>query len=141
MERLVLAMVVILSSTTLVYGLTDPSYHTKCFDDNSTMTVVKSCHESLLGNYEVLYITYHATLDASTDMQNEIDLWKNKYNHLLIQQNNMNIQDQIINLTERVTAVENKTATNEGLIYKIQNIVRTIQVDIADIFLKINSVR
>ena len=74
-------------------------------------------------------------------LKTEVHIWQLKYANLLAQQGNFSTQDQIANLTDRVDAVETKATTNESLIYIVQNMLRTVQTDIADIFLKINSVR
>ena len=110
------------------------------------------CKHDVYQKYGIMLNQYHSFWHNYTDtitkqettiahLQGEVHVWQSKYNHLLAQQGNSTIQDQVANLTDRMDAVETKAATNEPLIYIIQNMLRTVQTDIEDIYLKINSVR
>ena len=153
-----LIILAVIISTTPAFGdhwleletelsLGDMEWYSDCFSEVSSYAV-ENCVESLYDSYttladahETLHHNHTKNIRTIEHLQNEVSVWHGKYDYLLSQQGGTSIQDQVINLTERMVAVENKTAVNEGIIYKIQNIVRTIQVDIADIYLKINSVR
>ena len=80
-------------------------------------------------------------LNKTKALEEEVQLWKNKYSYVISQHGNATIQDQIANLTARVDTVETQTERNESHIYIIQNMLRTVQTDIESIWLKINSVR
>ena len=106
------------------------------------------CRKLVLSGYSKLYSEYHDLHHNHTEnirtiehLQDEVNVWQTKYNYLLAQQGNQTIQDKVANLTDRMDAVETKASTNESLIYIIQNMLRTVQTDIEDIYLKINSVR
>ena len=154
----IILLIILIPSVISVSAYTPISPHDGLHRDHSfnTAEAYRSCGQhcflELTFKYGTLYDIYGLELDNKTKfieaqttqvkhLSDEVNLWKNKYNHLLTQQSTLNIQDQVINLTERITALENKTAFNEGVLYKLQNIIRTVQVDIADIYLKINSVR
>ena len=119
--------------------------HEDCFD---TYGNADFCVEGVTSDYRTLFEAYHTlhhnhTINIRTveHLQDEVNVWQTKYTHLLAQQGNSTIQDKVANLTDRMDAVETKAATNESLIYIIQNMLRTVQTDIEDIYLKINSVR
>ena len=135
------------------YAVLPSSMLPDCTSTAVTASQYKTCYDYLFTVYDSLYLTFEEThqdnLMLKTQLENttsyyeaEVQLWKAKYTALLLQQGgNSTMQDQIANLTARVDAVETKAATNESLIYIIQNMLRTVQTDIEDIFLKINSVR
>ena len=106
---------------------------------------VKSKYAAMVNQYHSFWHNYTDTITKQettiAHLQGEVHVWQSKYNHLLAQQGNSTIQDKVANLTDRMDAVETKAATNESLIYIIQNMLRTVQTDIEDIYLKINSVR
>ena len=152
MERLVIALIIFASMIPIAYGINDPALYEGCFDGNVTLSTAKHCYTDLYYFYVVMYDSYdiiiaeHRTLNEKYDndtkaLKEEVQLWKNKYSYVIAQHGNYSIQDQITNLTDRVDSVETKAATNESHIYIIQNMLRTVQTDIEDIFLKINSVR
>ena len=135
------------------YAVLPSSMLPDCTSTAVTASQYKTCYDYLFTVYDSLYLTFEEThqdnLMLKTQLENttsyyeaEVQLWKAKYTALLLQQGgNSTMQDQIANLTARVSTVETKAATNESLIYIIQNMLRTVQTDIEDIFLKINSVR
>ena len=127
-------------------GLGDYQWHSECLLLEGY--ALEGCVYSLFNSYTSLIDQYHTlhhnhTINIRTveHLQDEVNVWHNKYNYLLAQQGNQTIQDKVANLTARVDAVETKASTNESLIYIIQNMLRTVQTDIEDIYLKINSVR
>ena len=159
---LILALfAIVFASVGVATAFSPVETHRDCFNSNSTDTDV--CVENVLRDYELinnnaknqietlerhneflngnLNLALDANRNGMKELQDEVTLWKNKYSYVIAQHGNYSIQDQITNLTDRVTAVETKAATNESLIYIVQNMLRTVQTDIADIFLKINSVR
>ena len=102
----------------------NPQSHENCYDT--------LCHEIIISDYTKLYGMYHTMYHNHTEnirtiehLQDEVNVWHNKYNYLLAQQGNQTIQDKVANLTDRMDAVETKAATNESLIYIIQNMLRT----------------
>ena len=144
---------------------TSSDTHSACFEGlvDGDATGHEFCLNTLISNYEDLHSAYNSTdrdlvyvqglyYELENDitaiynadvlrLTGEVQLWKNKYNYVIVQHGNYSVQDQITNLTERVSTVETKAKTNESLIYIIQNMLRTVQVDIDSIWLKINSVR
>ena len=148
----ILGLLLILTAVPMAYASMPPSLLEGCVTSDSSDERVRQCHATLMTNYERLFTGWLYELDRNDELQDkltnntahykaEVHVWQTKYAHLLAQQGGTSIQDQVANLTDRVTAVETKAATNESLIYIIQNMLRTVQTDIADIFLKINSVR
>ena len=152
MGRLVIPLVIFVSMMPIAYGINDPAIHENCLDGNSDLLFAEQCFNDLFYFYDALYGSYNIKVneynnlvtkyDNDTKVLNdEIKLWKAKYHYVIVQHGNYSVQDQITNLTERVSTVETKAKTNESLIYIIQNMLRTVQVDIDSIWLKINSVR
>ena len=151
MKIALVALLAVASTVSIAYAF-EPETLRDCtteteFDDLMT------CHKGLVATYVSFWEIHESNANSYTVLKEkyeqektESSLWKAKYTALLGQQNvtsqgNSAMQDQIANLTARVSAVETKAATNESLIYIIQNMLRTVQTDIEDIFLKINSVR
>ena len=159
---LILALfAIVFASVGVATAFSPVETHRDCFNSNSTDTDI--CVENVLREYALIdnnakhqikiledHNRFVSGLLSSSSQEHqkevtvlkaEVQLWKNKYSYVIAQHGNYSIQDQITNLTDRVDAVETKAATNESLIYIVQNMLRTVQTDIADIFLKINSVR
>ena len=152
MMKIALVALLAVASTVSVAHAFAPETLRDCTTEtefNDLMT----CHKGLVATYVSFWEIHESNANSYTVLKEkyeqektESSLWKAKYTALLGQQNvtsqgNSAMQDQIANLTARVSAVETKAATNESLIYIIQNMLRTVQTDIEDIFLKINSVR
>ena len=142
--RIVLGALLILAAIPAAYAMFAPD----TFDDCDA----ERCYDRLLSSYNNVYKMWSSQnvkiAELNTQLENttsyyetEVQLWKAKYTNLLAQEGGTSVQVQIANLTDRMDAVETKAATNESLIYIIQNTLRTVQTDIEDIFLKINSVR
>ena len=124
--------------------------HIACFNNNSTATEV--CIDDILLDYEHNERNYKSQIERlqnhnefvsglldyseqlyhndTTILKTEVQLWKNKYSYVISQHGNATIQDQIVNLTARIDAVETQTERNESHIYIIQNMLRTVQTDI-----------
>ena len=118
----------VFGSVGVASALVPVQFHIDCFDNNSTATEV--CIENVLSDYEHMDRNYKyqienleqhnqfvsGLLDYSNQKYNndtaalkaEVQLWKNKYSYVIAQHGNYSIQDQIANLTDRVTAVETK---------------------------------
>ena len=150
--KALLGLFLVLATVSMVHGQNTPELHASCATEGAGVDKLKSCLNHLNRDYSFVYNQFFETIkynaELETKLQNtteyhkaEVHVWQTKYAHLLAQQGGTSIQDQVANLTDRVTAVETKAATNESLIYIIQNMLRTVQTDIEDIFLKINSVR
>ena len=148
-------------------ALEPSSHHRECFtelvDDSNYAENHESCLNALISDYDYsqdahnrtsedlkhaidLYEEFNTDVTAEFEsevalLKSEAQLWKSKYHYVIVQHGNYSIQDQITNLTERVSTVETKARTNESLIFIIQNMLRNVQVDIDSIWLKINSVR
>ena len=127
-------------------GLNDFAWYEEC--TSAEGYELENCMDSIYYDYVKVFEAYHTlnhnhteTVRTTEHLQDEVNVWHNKYNYVIAQHGVHTIQDQLVNLTERMNTVETKASTNESLIYILQNIVRTVQVDIADIFIKINSVR
>ena len=108
---------------------------------DSHLRVEENYHDSNIFWENTLNSERSKVANKTQNLESEMQLWKAKYHYVIVQHGNYSIQDQISNLTERVSTVETKAKTNESLIYIIQNMLRTVQVDIDSIWLKINSVR
>ena len=146
-------MLLVLATIPVAHAYLLPPAYEACPDYATDKAALEDCYDVLLsaytGVFDMMLSESQKRADIQVQLQNttsyyeaEVQLWKAKYTALLSQQGgNSTMQDQIANLTARVDAVETKAATNESLIYIIQNMLRTVQTDIADIFLKINSVR
>ena len=122
------------------YGFPKPLAYESCGN---------SCFHDLSNSYTILYKIYGLELDNKTKfiesqdrqishLQDEVNVWQSKYNHLLLSQG---APDQIENLTNRIVSLENQTAVNEGYVFQLRSVVKSLQADVADIYLKINSVR
>ena len=142
--RIVLGALLILAAIPSAYAMFAPD----TFDDCDA----ERCYDRLLSSYNTVYKIWSSQnvqlAELNTQLKNstayyeaEVYIWQTKYGQLLAQQGDTSVQVEIANLTDRMDAVETKAATNESLIYIIQNMLRTVQTDIEDIFLKINSVR
>ena len=153
MKIALVALLAVASTVSVAYAF-EPETLRDCTTEtefNDLMT----CHKGLVATYvsfweihESNVSTYLALQERYEQEKTESALWKAKYTALLgqqgnstIQSGNSTIQDQIANLTARVSAVETKADRNESLIHIVHNMLRTAQADIADIYLKINSVR
>ena len=157
---------IIISSVILLIGIGSaeaiPTHqeHADCFsendDDEFCLNRLMSDYRLLHGSHENLSERYNAQADKHDiimemmqnrsdakieSLEGDVKMWKAQYYYVITQHGNSTIQDKVANLTARVDAVETKAATNESLIYIIQNMLRTVQTDIEDIYLKINSVR
>ena len=170
MDKLILAVcsiILIGAGSAYAQTFTSSDTHSECFSElvNGSEYAVNHeiCLTAIISEYDDLHSTYNSTSRDLADiivlyeeleidvfaahnteltaLKSEVQLWKSKYNYVIVQHGNYSVQDQITNLTERVSTVETKAKTNESLIYIIQNMLRTVQVDIDSIWLKINSVR
>ena len=95
-------------------------------------------YQTLTDAYTILHHNHTEQTRTIEHLQDEVNVWQSKYNHLLLSQG---APDQIENLTNRVVSLENQTAVNEGYVFQLRSVVKSLQADVADIYLKINSVR
>ena len=153
MIKIALMLLMAVAVTTSTVYAFNPHELSDCTVHNNVDNM-RSCHEGIMLNYEAMWDIHLSNVGEYKTLQTKYNTLETDYNILKIQYaqllqqgngtvqaGNSTMQDQIANLTARVSAVETKADRNESLIHIVHNMLRTAQADIADIYLKINSVR
>ena len=152
--------VVIFTCMSSAYAVSSAEFHLECFaigeDEDDCLDELFDDYIELHGDYNQTLASYDESLASHrtvtellinttgaeiNELESEVRLWKSKYHYVIYQHGNYSLQDQLVNLTERVSVVEEKSSTNEWLIYQLRAVTKALQVDINDIWIKINSVR
>ena len=153
MMKIALMLLMAVAVTTSTAYALNPYTMSDCTTHNN-LSDMSACHNGIMTHYEATWDILQSNIGELKTMQTKYNALEADYNILkiqyaqLLQQGNSTVQvgnstmqDQIANLTARVSAVETKADRNESLIHIVHNKLRTAQADIADIYLKINSVR